>query len=240
AYLRERLPEYMAPGWIELLESLPLTPNGKVDRKALPAPEAKGGVARVEYVGPRTPVAEFVSGIFAEVLKRERVWINEDLFEAGGHSLLATQVTARVRKLLGVETPLRSLFENPTVSGLSREVEEALRGGAGRRCEAMKAVSREGDLPLSFAQQRLWVLDQLELGNASHNIPMAVRLTGQLDFFALEEALNIIVKRHEILRTIFAVKGGRPIQVIKAPLRLNIPCCDLRELSEERRGTEMM
>src|SRR5262249_20893586 len=119
AYLRERLPEYMAPGRIALLESLPLTPNGKVDRKALPEPEAKDGVASGGYVGPRTAVEELVSGIFAEVLKREQVGINEDFFEAGGHSLLATQVVARIRQVLQIELPLQRFFEAPTVAKLS-------------------------------------------------------------------------------------------------------------------------
>src|SRR5262249_17491252 len=157
----------------------------------------------------------------------ERVGINEDFFEAGGHSLLATQVTARGRKLLGGETPLRSLFENPTGRGLSREGGEALSGGAGRRCGGMKRVSRGRDLALSFAEQRLWFLDQLEPGSATYNLPAAVLLNGRLNVAALGQALNGIVKRHESLRTRFVEVEGQPAQIIDTAESLILPEIDV-------------
>src|SRR5581483_9809946 len=200
AYLSQRLPEYMVPvAFVELAE-LPLTPNGKVDRRGLPAPGQ--GVGGEEYVGPRTAVEEIVCGIIGEVLRVERVGIEDNFFELGGHSLLATQVVSRLRKLLGVEVPLRSLFTNPTVAALAREAEQRQRGGASA-AEAIERVGREQELPLSYAQQRLWFIDQLEPGSAAYNIPSAVRLRGRLDEAALRRSLNEIVRRHEVLRTSF-------------------------------------
>src|SRR5581483_9471138 len=199
-YLRERLPEYMVPGVFVELAEMPLTANGKLDRRALPRPQLEP--ADSAYVGPRTAVEEIVGGIIAEVLRLERVGVEDNFFELGGHSLLATQVVSRMRKLLGVEVPLRSLFTNPTVAALAREAEQRQRGGASA-AEAIERVGREQELPLSYAQQRLWFIDQLEPGSAAYNIPSAVRLRGRLDEAALRRSLNEIVRRHEVLRTSF-------------------------------------
>ena len=165
-YLRGMLPEYMVPSVIVEMEEMPLTANGKVDRKALPKPEGKAVEGEGED-GPRDEQEEILSGIFAEVLKREKVGVEENFFELGGHSLLATQVMARVRKVLGVEVPLRALFERPTGRGLGRRIEEEKRGGKGEAGAGVKRVSREGWLPLSYAQERLWFLNQLEPGSAA-------------------------------------------------------------------------
>ncbi|HST57598.1 MAG TPA: amino acid adenylation domain-containing protein, partial [Longimicrobium sp.] len=190
AHLRQGLPEYMVPRAIVVLDRLPLNANGKVDRKALPAPEYAAGADR--YVAPRTPVEEVLAGVWAEVLRLERVGVEESFFELGGHSLLGTRVVSRVRGLFGVELPLRALFEGPTVAELAVRVEEM------RRAELpalppVVPVDRTQPLPLSFAQERLWFIDRLEPGSAAYNVPAALRLRGALDEAALERSLGEIV-----------------------------------------------
>src|SRR5262249_26799775 len=161
------------------MEQMPVTANGKVDRRALPKPEAKAEAA--EKAGPRTVEEELLVGIWEEVLKLEGVGVEENFFELGGHSLLATQVVSRLRQVLGVELEVRGLFEEPTIGGLGREIEQ--RKGSGRRVAApvMEAASRDRELPLSYAQQRLWFIDQLEPGRATYNVPSAGRLEGEVD-----------------------------------------------------------
>nr|WP_253900126.1 non-ribosomal peptide synthetase [Corallococcus carmarthensis] len=204
--LRQRLPEYMVPGAVVVLEALPLNSNGKVDRKALPEPEAP--TAGSTYEAPRTEVEAKLAAIWAEVLRVPRVGVKDDFFALGGHSLLATQVVSRVRMETGAELPLRALFEAPTVEALARRLEKAGRAKA----PALVPVSREAPLPLSFAQQRLWFIDQLEPGTALYNIPVAVKLEGDLDVGALERALREVVRRHEALRTTFVAGNPEPVQ----------------------------
>ncbi|HYH79110.1 MAG TPA: amino acid adenylation domain-containing protein, partial [Longimicrobium sp.] len=239
-HLLRALPEYMVPSAFVFLETLPLTPNGKPDRKALPAPEYAADADR--YVAPRTPVEEVLAGIWAEVLRLERVGVEESFFELGGHSLLATRVVSRVRELFDVELPLRALFEGPTVAELAVCVEEM------RRAELpvlppVVPVERTGALPLSFAQERLWFLDRLEPGSTTYNIPAAWRLGGALDAAALERALGEIVRRHEALRTVFAEVDGSPVQVIAPFGGFALPVEDLsgdsdREAALGRRAGE--
>jgi len=233
-YLSERLPSYMVPGALVQLTELPLTPNGKVDRKALALREDVGERA-AESVLPRTAVEELLASIWAGVLRLEGVGIAENFFELGGHSLLATQVMSRVREVFGVEVPLRSLFEQPTVAGLAGKIEAALRGERGIAAPPLERVSRERALPLSFAQQRLWFLDQLEPGSAFYNVPTAVRLQGQLNVEALERTLSEIVRRHEVLRTTFKSIDGQPVQVIGDAEPLRIAVTELSVLEEGER-----
>ncbi|HOG48034.1 MAG TPA: amino acid adenylation domain-containing protein, partial [Anaerolineae bacterium] len=160
--LQARLPEYMVPGVYVWLEALPLMPNGKVDRGALPAPDWSERQAEAPYVAPRTAAEEVLAGIWCEVLGVERVGVHDSFFELGGHSLLATQVVSRVRQALQVELPLRSLFEAPTVAGLAQRLELPDAAATARPAPPLRPVPRQGELPLSFAQQRLWFLDQLE------------------------------------------------------------------------------
>ncbi|MBV9774815.1 MAG: amino acid adenylation domain-containing protein, partial [Gemmatimonadetes bacterium] len=238
AYLAERLPEYMVPGAFVVLEELPVTANGKVDRGALPAPETASGEA---YVAPRTPVEELMAGIWAEVLKTGRVGAEDDFFALGGHSLLATQVVSRARQAFGVEVPLRALFEAPTLAALAGRVEALRSAGAGTAPSIERPLGpREGPLPLSFAQQRLWVVDRLEPGSAAYHLPSALRLRGPLDTAALRASLDALVARHESLRTTFAERGGVPVQVIHPPAPVPLPVLDLRELPEaEREATRL-
>jgi non-ribosomal peptide synthetase component F len=173
-----------------------------------------------------------LAGIFAQVLGVERVGVRDNFFELGGHSLLATQVISRTRAAFQVEVALRSLFEAPTVAGLGEVVEAALLEESGVVAPPLLRVPREAPLPLSFAQQRLLFLDQLEPGNASYNMPAALRLTGRLDFAALERALCEIIRRHEVLRTTLTTAEGEWVQVVNAPSALRLDVEDLRGAQE--------
>ena len=180
-FLKERLPAYLVPSAFLRLEALPLTSNGKVDRNALPAPDPAHLTLESEFVPPRTPTEEVVAGIWAAVLGRDRVGVHDDFFELGGHSLLATQVASRLRNTFAIEVPVRMLFEATTVAALSERVEEARQDGRTRTAPPIGRVERSRPLPLSFAQQRLWFLDQWRPGSSFYNIPIAVRVVGTLD-----------------------------------------------------------
>ena len=226
-WLGSRLPEFMVPALFVLLEALPHTPNGKIDRRALPAPERSAGDG---YMAPTGPAEELLAEIWAEVLGLERVGIDDSFFALGGHSLLATQVASRVRAALGVELPLRRLFETPTVRELARAVRASAEGPA---APPIVPVPRDGDLPLSFAQQRLWFLDQLEPGSPAYNVPSAVRLNGEVSAAKLSAVFAEVVRRHEALRTTFGERDGQPVQVITpAGPPPRIPEIDLSGLSE--------
>jgi amino acid adenylation domain-containing protein len=237
-YLQERLPDYMVPSHFVILEALPLTPHGKVDRRALPVPEA-GGVERSHDMDEaRTPIEEIVAALWGEVLRLKQVGRDENFFELGGHSLLATQVISRVRSVLQVEVPLRSLFEAPTVAKLAERIERVMRSERGVEIPPLLPASREQELPLSFAQQRLWFLDQLEPGRAAYNIPNAVRLNGELDTAVLEKSIQEIVRRHESLRTTFYMREDQPVQVIAPVVTLRVTLAELSSLSPEKREVE--
>ncbi|HEU0077405.1 MAG TPA: condensation domain-containing protein, partial [Longimicrobiaceae bacterium] len=225
-HLKGRLPEYMVPGAFVALERLPLTPNGKVDRAALPAPEAGSGGG--EHVAPRTPTEELLAGIWAEVLGTERVGAADDFFALGGHSLLATRVVSRVREALGVELPLRALFEAPTVAALAARVEALLLAGAAGSAPSVERAPRDGPLPLSFAQQRLWLVHRLEPASSAYNMPFPLVLRGALDVRALRRSLDGLVRRHETLRTVFGEQGGRAVQLVLQPGPVPVPVVDLR------------
>ncbi|HYG61154.1 MAG TPA: amino acid adenylation domain-containing protein, partial [Thermoanaerobaculia bacterium] len=245
-FLRERLPDYMVPSHFVVLEALPLNANGKVDRGVLPAPAeetARPELAAV-YAAPRTPIEETLAAIWSDVLGIERVGVEDGFFELGGQSLLATQAMSRVRQAFGVEVPLRALFEGPTVAELARAVEAARAGLAMAGPEApplvrMPASARAGELPLSFAQQRLWFLDLLVPYNPFYNMFGAVRLSGPVDVPALREACREIARRHEVLRTTFSSVAGRPVQVIAAEPPPGFPLIDLGGLTEAARRKEL-
>lgn len=238
AFMREKLPEYMVPQTFVLLKALPLTRNGKVDRRALPDPEQEQAELRRDFVLPRTSTEEVLAGIWAEVLGLEQVSVHDNFFALGGHSLLVTQVISRARATFEVELPLRSIFESPTVAGLADSIEVARQSEKSMQAPSIMPVSRQNNLPLSFAQQRLWFLDQLEPGSFLYNVPRAFRISGDLHVEALRQTFDVIVARHEALRTTFATVDGNPVQVIAESLSVPLPIVDLSQLAESEREAE--
>jgi amino acid adenylation domain-containing protein len=233
AYLGQRLPEYMVPAAYVRLPALPLTPNGKLDRRALPAPESSD--VDGAHLAPRNAIEEMIAGIWCDILGVAAVGVTDDFFVLGGHSLLATQVIGRIATSLGVELPLQSIFEAPTVAGLADRVAELRLAGEGLVVPPLVRVPRDGDLPLSFAQERLWFMHQLDPQSPFYNVPSALRLEGKLDARALELALRAIVRRHEVLRTTFAARDGRPAQIIHPEASLDLGVVAFTDLAPEAR-----
>ncbi|HXO21370.1 MAG TPA: amino acid adenylation domain-containing protein, partial [Thermoanaerobaculia bacterium] len=239
-YLRSRLPEHMVPSAFVALDALPLSPNGKVDRRALPAPELGRHASSRSFVAPRSPVEELLAGIWSAVLGLDAVSVRDNFFSLGGHSLLATQVVSRTREVCGVELPLRTLFEAPTIAELAPHVEAGRQRGLA--APPLVARPRREPLPASFAQERLWFLDQLGTEGSSYNVPLALQLDGGLDVSALAAALGELVRRHEALRTTFASvssavaqvgQAAQVVQVVAPDAALTLPALpgiDLRDL----------
>ncbi len=232
--LSARLPAYAVPAAFVILDALPELPNGKVDTRRLPAPDS-GAQVKPSSVAPRSPVEEVIAGIWAQVLQRDRVGVREDFFALGGHSLLAAKLVSRIQQTLGVELPLRAIFERPTVEGLSALIETSRLERSAAFNQPIASAPRDVSPPLSFAQQRLWFLDQLEPGNPLYNVPCAIHLAGELNQPALERSLNEIVRRHEILRTRFTTHNGQPVQVIAPTLSIPLPVTELAQLPPAER-----
>ncbi len=243
-FLAGTLPPYMVPAAVVVLPRLPRTANGKIDRAALPEPLwAAAGAGEPEHGAPRTPVEELLAECWRELLAVPGVGPDDSFFELGGHSLLATRLVARVRDALQVELPLRRVFESPTLAAQARDVEALLRGpdhgaggeapGAGAFAPAPRLERRPAaaGLVLSYAQERLWFLTQLEVDSAAYNIPGMLRLRGPLDRRALAASLREIVRRHQVLRCVYPSDGGRPAQVDLADLALAMPFIDLSGLA---------
>ncbi|QAT47165.1 nonribosomal peptide synthetase DhbF [Bacillus subtilis] len=205
-YMGASLPDYMVPAAFVEMDELPLTPNGKLDRKALPAPDFSTSVSDR---APRTPQEEILCDLFAEVLGLARVGIDDSFFELGGHSLLAARLMSRIREVMGAELGIAKLFDEPTVAGLAAHLDLAQSARP-----ALQRAERPEKIPLSFAQRRLWFLHCLEGPSPTYNIPVAVRLSGELDQGLLKAALYDLVCRHESLRTIFPESQGTSYQHI--------------------------
>jgi len=240
SYLKEHLPEYMLPSAFVLIDALPLTTNGKVDRQALPSPnQADTAQLKNIFVAASNPIEEMLTGIWAEILGIQEVGIHDNFFELGGHSLLATLVISQVRKAFQVELPPRRLFEAPTVAGLTKQIEIAMTVEPKLKSLPLERVSREVELPLSFAQQRLWFLYQLDPNSAAYNGTNAILLQGSLNVAALEASINEILRRHEALRTSFSVVDGRAVQNIASTLKISLDVIDLQNLPEAERQAEV-
>ena len=228
-FLKKKLPDYMIPSAFVVMDTIPLTSNGKVDRRSLPDPKKSRPELDTPFSAPRTPQEERLVGIWAEALGFDRIGIHDNFFDLGGHSLLATRVISRVRGEFQVELSLGRFFETPTIAGLSAYIQRARLPWDSVQIPPLQRASREEMLSLSFAQQRLWFLDQLEPGSSAYNIFSATRLTGPLNVTALERSFNEIVKRHEVLRTVFRTIDGKPLQKILPSMTIELPVLDLRE-----------
>ena len=237
-FLLERLPDYMIPAaWVRL-EKLPLTPNGKLDRKALSDPGEPTSYAGESFVAPRSMIEEVLASIWRRVLNLERISRESHFFMLGGHSLLATQIVSRIRESFQVEMPLRSLFETPVLWELAERIEGLMKVGAGKPAPPLQPVEDGDQLPLSFAQQRLWFLDQLMPGSNAYNLPAEMSLDIDLKVGALEQALNEVVRRHEALRTTFVPTGGTAVQKVHPPRQTKLSVVDLSSLPETERAAE--
>jgi amino acid adenylation domain-containing protein/non-ribosomal peptide synthase protein (TIGR01720 family) len=221
-HLGEELPDYMVPASFVVIDEFPLSPNGKIDRKKLPAPERKREDRRA-YVAPRDATEEQLAAIWSEVLGIKQIGVHDDFFGLGGHSLLATQLVSRVRDRLRAELPLMVLFNHPTIAGLAKQIATT----QGQEIATIEPCDRSEPLPLSFAQQRLWFLNQLEGNSATYNVPVALELTGELNIAALQSAINELAERHESLRTSFATWQGTPTQVVHAASSVPLDLIDL-------------
>jgi len=239
-FLKERLPEAMVPSSFVVLESLPLTRTGKVDRGALPAPGPERPELSSPFVRPRTATEEKLASIWADLLRLDKIGVEDDFFELGGNSLTAMRAVSRIRDALRIELPLRRLFESATVAQLARWIEASARGEADLPAPS-PIPARRGDRPgLSFAQLRLWFLEQLEPGNPFYNIHEAHRLSGTLDVSALTKALGAILERQEALRTTFPAREGVPWASIRQAGSPDLPVIDLRSLPAEQREAEIL
>ena len=233
SYLLDHLPEEMLPSAFVQMERLPRTLNGKVDRKALPELETVRAAREIGDAAPRGPVEEIVAGIWSEVLKLPAVRRDDNFFTLGGHSLLVTHAILRVRDILKVELPIRGLFEAPTVVEFAELINKRLSEGSQPELTTIERVSREGELPLSYAQQRMWFFEHLAGGSASFHIPLGVRLKGLLNREALAQTFSELIRRHESLRTVFPAIEDRPLQIIHEPGEFQLPVVDLSRLSKE-------
>jgi amino acid adenylation domain-containing protein len=221
AALSAQVPAYMQPSTYVVLDRLPLNANGKVDRRALPAPD----LAAVDaHAPPQTPTEAALAEIWQRLLRLETVGVEANFFELGGHSLLATRVTSEIAKTLGKPLPVRAIFEHTTVRQLAAHLDRQ----AQAQYIAIPTAASDGPLPLSFAQQRLWFVDRFEGGSLQYNLPAALRLTGQLDVGALQHALDTVVERHAVLRTVYRSEHGEAAQWIQPPTPLAIGRVDLR------------
>ncbi|MGZ4106881.1 MAG: condensation domain-containing protein, partial [Tumebacillaceae bacterium] len=232
-HLRGKLPDYMVPATFVMLDELPLSPSGKVNRKALPIPELESQQKQATYIAPRNPVEELLERIFGEVLHHDTVSVHDNFFDLGGHSLLVTQVISRIRNAFHITLPFSEMFNDPTIAGLAKRVQRAMNEGRAAQEKPLQTVSRNQALPLSFAQQRLWFLDQF--AGTAYNITTPLRLLGALDVHALERSLHEMVRRHESLRTTFAEQDGLSVQVIAPTLDLHVQQTDLSALEAGER-----
>jgi amino acid adenylation domain-containing protein len=239
SHIAARVPPYLVPSAIVVLDRMPQLPNGKVDRRGLPAPEAILSEIKSTYIAPRTPVEEVIARIWEDVLGLTQISVTANFFELGGHSLLATQVASRLREALGCEMPLRRLFELPTIVELAAAVEQEKKiGSSPALLSPIETVDRAGELSLSFSQERLWFLQQMEPASSAYNLFTGIRLHGRLNVAALERTLQEIVRRHEILRTTFETVDGRPRQRINPTFTFSLPVTDLSAREDDERAAE--
>ena len=232
-FLSSKLPDYMIPHTLMVMEKLPVLPNGKLDRNSLPEPDLSA--IQSKFVPPQTPTQEIIAKIWAEVLGIEKIGIHDNFLELGGHSLLASLVISRLREALSIELSIANLFAAPTIATFSEQIGSS----AQNILPTLEPVSRNIELPLSLTQQRFWFLDQMEGANPAYNIVRVLNLQGSLNFIALEGAIATIINRHETLRTSFGTADGKPIQIIADKLAFTLPVIDLQKLAEDHKTVEV-
>ena len=234
-YLKQQLPDYMIPSVFVTLDALPLNTAGKVDRRALPTPPEIRPELNDDFIAPRTPSEEMLASIWGAVLGVKQIGINDNFFDLGGHSLLATQVISRIRESFHIDLPLRSVFEFPSLGELATQIDVTVRASQSLELPPLKRASQETDRPLSFAQERLWFLNQLDPQSVAYHVLRPMRIRGNLNVPLLERAFTEIVRRHEIYRTNFPAVDGRPVQFIRPPAPVTLQAKDLRHLPEAER-----
>nr|WP_236065157.1 non-ribosomal peptide synthetase [Reticulibacter mediterranei] len=238
-HLKQVLPAHMVPSVFVFLDTLPLTPNGKVDRQSLPVPQDVQNRLPQDTKGLRTPLEDILLGIWEDILGVTHLSVDDDFFEAGGHSLLATQIIARLRRTLHVEIPLKSLFEAPTIASFAHIVQTTLQQQQDTLIPSLHPTHFQGNAPLSFAQQRLWFLDQMNPNDPAYNISVRLHLSGNLNVSAVRQSLNQVVERHEILRTTFVVREGKPVQQVVPAMSIPIPIVDLRNIDKKEQEKQI-
>jgi amino acid adenylation domain-containing protein len=230
-YLAGQLPDYMIPAYFIRLEKIPLTANGKIDRRALPRPTLDTIMAGAEYAAPVGETEQRMAGIWQEILGIDRIGREDDFFESGGDSILATRCIARLREEFQVDISLRKIFECPSIKALSKEVAAAAAHRQGAL--AIKKAPRDGHIPLSFPQERLWFLQELDAGSVAYFVPRVIRMKGKLQAALIERTFTEIIRRHEIMRTVFANVDGQPVQQIRSPYPFKIPVMDWSGFEKE-------
>ncbi|PSF28879.1 non-ribosomal peptide synthetase, partial [Aphanothece hegewaldii CCALA 016] len=234
AWCNEKLPAYMIPAVYVILDAFPLTPNGKINRNALPIPNQS--IERKKP--PTTPTEQLLALIWSDILNIENIEREDNFFELGGHSLLATQVISRIRQNLKVEIPVKSLFTYPTIEQLAQHITQIQQS---EQLPPIKARERNTtNLPLSFAQARLWFLDQLEEHSSTYNMPIVLQITGQLNTEALQKSWTEIVTRHEVLRTNFVTHDGIPVQIIHPEVDTEINYIDFSKNTTNQKITDLI
>ena len=233
-FVEQALPHYMIPSAFVMLAQLPMTNGGKVDRKALPEPDhhlPKSG----EAVAPRNPVETVLAEIWNEVLGIDKCWVHDNFFELGGHSLLATQVVSRIRRIFRIELPLKDLFESPTIAELSRQIEVSIeQEQEGIAAPDILSFDQVSEIPLSYAQERLWFLHQLEPQSPLYNIPVALNVEGDLDTKIIQQTVIEIVRRHETLRTTFEIIEGKPVQKVIPIAKIKSSFVSYKDATDEQ------
>ncbi|WP_292768135.1 non-ribosomal peptide synthetase [Nostoc sp. NOS(2021)] len=237
-FLQEKLPYYMVPAVFVILDSLPLTPNGKVDRRHLPACDRTRPDLEETFVAPRNPIEQTLAVIWGQLLALEQIGVNDNFFYLGGHSLIATQILSRVREVFQVELSFNHIFENPSIASLAQLIEQHSQLEQQLQRPAIQAIAREGLLPVSFAQERVYFIQQLAPESSAYQFQATMRFKGQLNVAVLQQCLNEIVLRHEIFRTTYPAVNGRLFQVIHPPQPISFQVIDLQTFPESERETE--
>jgi len=238
-FLKDKLPSYMIPATFVVLEELPLSPNGKIDRKALPVPDYDENERQTPFIAPRNHQEEKLAEIWHQVFGLEKIGVNDNFFHLGGHSLIATQILSRIRDIFQVEVSFKELLEHPTIGDLSQTITEQQQVEKTTRFKTIKPIARDGYLPVSFAQERVYFIEQLAPSITAYQFQESLRIRGFLDVSILEKSISEILRRHEIFRTTFPSVAGKLVQVIHPPEPVTIPIIDLQNIPKDKQEEEV-